>query len=191
MIKKDVHSEQKEIRHLTQHEVNMIYSLVRIGEWADSEIGRVYRLPEGDVRRVFNNYEELLAEAEKRPFEQVRQDPSLEMIEKPRKRRSDARFTTMAERQAAYRARQKEKRLAAMEQPSQADNTDTPIPTVEERFVTVCEAPVTEIGAEVAETQHSARCGSSEESYDIPESGSLSVTLQTYNETEALRLIEE
>jgi len=37
----------------------MIYSLVRIGNWPDSDIARVYRLSESDVRSVFSHYVEL------------------------------------------------------------------------------------------------------------------------------------
>jgi hypothetical protein len=44
---------------------------------------------------------------------------------KERKRRSDARYSTTAERQAAYRARLKEKPSASLEQPSPANETDS------------------------------------------------------------------
>jgi len=79
MIKKTkIHSEKKQINNLTKHEVDMIYSLVRIGDWPALEIGRVYRLSEEDVTKVFDNYPELLEAAEKSPpvQEQPRQDPS-------------------------------------------------------------------------------------------------------------------
>jgi hypothetical protein len=120
-------SKSRQIKDLTLHELNIIYSLVRIGDWADSEIGRVYKLSAEDVRRVFDNYVDLLEAAEKNPpvQEQLPQDPSQENVEKPRKRRSDARFATPAERQANYRARLKEKRHAKLQQPPQSSDTDS------------------------------------------------------------------
>jgi hypothetical protein len=109
----------------------------------------------------------------------------------PRKRRNDARFVTAADRQAAYRARLKEKRDTSLEQPSPTHERDTPIPAVEETSVTVCEAPVPEIGPEEAETQHSACYGSSVESYDISERVPLPVMPEACREREELRVIEE
>jgi len=50
---------QKRIEDLTQREIDMVYSLVRIGEWADSEISRVYKLSVDDVHEVFDNYPQL------------------------------------------------------------------------------------------------------------------------------------
>src|ERR1700674_3343352 len=95
-------TEKRQINDLTVKEINLIYSLMRIGDWPALEIGRVYRLSEEDVRKVFDNYPELLEAAENNPpvQEQPRQDPLYERIEKPRKRRSDARYATTAERQA-------------------------------------------------------------------------------------------
>jgi hypothetical protein len=156
---------KRQIKDLSRHEFNMIYSLVRVGDWPDSEIGRVYTLSEEDVRKVFNNYEELLEAAEKNPSlqQQLLRDPSQEGIENPRKRRSDARFATAKERQAAYRARLQESRRPGIEQPSPTDEMDLPQPDVEEPSVTVCEAPVPEISTEEAETQHSACYDSSVE----------------------------
>jgi hypothetical protein len=84
-----------------------------------------------------------------------------------------------------------ENRRAGIDQPPSTINTHTPILAVEESPVTVCEAPVLEIGPEEAETQHSVCYGSSRESYDISESLRLSVTPQTCCESEALRLMEE
>ena len=50
---------QKRIEDLTWRELDMIYSLKRIGNWQDSDIARAYRLSESDVRRVFSDYVEL------------------------------------------------------------------------------------------------------------------------------------
>jgi hypothetical protein len=191
--KTDIRGAKRQIKDLSRHEFNMIYSLVRVGDWPDSEIGRVYMLSEEDVRKVFNNYEELLEAAEKNPSlqQQLQQDPSPERIEKRRKLRSDARFTSPAARQAAYRARLQENRRGSLEQPSPADETDTPIPAVEEPSVTVCEAPVPEIGPEEAETQHSACYSSSVEGFDISESTPLPVKPQTYSERKELQVTEK
>jgi hypothetical protein len=146
----DISRGKRQIKDLTQRELNIIYSLVRIGDWPAKEIGRVYKLSEEDVGRVFDNYAGLLEAVENSPpaQEQPRQDPSQERIEKPRKRRSDARFATTAERQAAYRARLQERRHTVIEQPSPFNETDSPRPEVQEPSVTVCEAPVPEIGPE-------------------------------------------
>jgi hypothetical protein len=155
MIKKtDIQSEQKEIKDLTQHELNIIYSLVRIGDWADSEIGRVYKLSAEDVRRVFDNYVDLLEVAEKNPpvQEQLLQDQSQESVEKPRKRRSDARFATPAERQANYRARLKEKRHAELQQPPQSSDTDSQ-PTDSELIRNGPSPPEAETDSQYADTE--------------------------------------
>ena len=183
---------QKRIEDLTQREIDMVYSLVRIGEWADSEIGRVYKLSVDDVHEVFDNYIQLREAVLRNPSgDMLPQAPELELTTgKTRKRRSDALYATAKERQAAYRARLQENLRAGIEQPSPTVNTDTPIPEVEEPSVTVCEAPVTEIGPEEAEMQHSGSYGTSEESYDISESVPLPVTPEACSEREELRVIE-
>ena len=186
-------TEKRQINDLTVKEINLIYSLMRIGDWPALEIGRVYRLSEEDVGNVYDNYVDLLEAAEKTPClqEQPRQDPSQERVEKPRKRRSDARYATTAERQVAYRARLKEKLHSSLEQLSPSNETDSPRPDGQEPFVTVCGAPIPEIGPEEAETQRSACYDSSVEGHDISESVPLSVTPQACSEREELRLIEE
>src|ERR1019366_1691441 len=147
---------QKRIEDLTLKEVDMIYSLARVGEWTELEIGRRYGISQADVRKVIGNYVELRgAVQQNQHHEGMPQEPSPELTTKERKRRSDARFVTPADRQAAYRARLKEKRDASLEQPSPAHETDTPIPAVEEPSVIVCETPVREIGPEEAEMQYS------------------------------------
>jgi len=108
-----------------------------------------------------------------------------------RKRRSDARFATTAERQAAYRARLKEKRDGSLEQPSPANETDSSGPDVEEPSVTVCEAPVPEIGPENADPQYSTCYSLPAEGRDISKSVPLSVTPEVCGEIEGLRVIEE
>ena len=182
----------KRIEDLTLKEVDMIYSLARVGEWTELEIGRRYGISQADVRKVIGNYVELRgAVQQNQHHEGMPQEPSPELTTKERKRRSDARFVTPADRQAAYRARLKEKRHASVEHPLPANETDTPIPAAQELSVTVCEAPAPEIGPEEPETQHSASYSSSEESYDISESVPLSVTPEACSEREELRIIEE
>jgi len=184
----NIHPEKKQIKDLTRREINMIYSLVRIGNWRDSEIGRVYKLTEEDVRKVFNNYVELLEAAEKNLCveQQPRQDPPQERIENPRKRRRDARYATTAERQIAYRARLKEKRRASVEHPSPANETDTPIPAVEEASVTFCQDSVTETSPEGADPQYSTCYNSSVEGRDVSESVLLPVTPESCSERDEL-----
>ena len=167
--------------------------MVRIGDWPDSEIGRVYRLSVDDVHEVFDNYPQLREEVLRNPPRDVLpQAQESELTTRTqRKRRSDARFATTAERQASYTARLKEKHDASLEQPSPTHKTDTPIPDVEEPFVTVCEAPVPEIGPEKAETLHSDCYDSSVEGHDISESVPLSVTREACSESEELQVIEE
>jgi len=112
-------SKLKRIEDLKLRELDMVYSLVRIGDHPHSEIGRVYGLSESDVRKVFDNYVALRPVLEKNQHGQpLAQDPSPEATKKPRKRRSDAIFATAKERQAAYRARLKKKRNADMKVPS-------------------------------------------------------------------------
>ena len=183
---------QKRIGDLALKEVDMIYSLARVGEWKDVEIGRRYGISQADVRTVVDHYEELRKTAESHPRdERPHQNTAPELNKNPRKRRSDALYATAKERQAAYRARLQENLRAGIEQPSPTVNTDTPISEVEETSVTVCEASLPQIGPEEAETQHSASYSSSEESYDISESVPLSVTPAAYSEREELRVIEE
>ena len=134
----NVHSEKKQVKDLTLHELNIIYSLVRIGDWADSEIGRFYKLSAEDVRRVFDDYVELLEAAENNPpvQQQLPQDTPQENIEKPRKRRRDAKYATTAERQAAYRDRMKERDRVTHGQPSPAKETDLRSPADPEVVLT-------------------------------------------------------
>jgi hypothetical protein len=184
---------KKQIEDLTLRELDMVYSLVRIGDWPDSEISRVYKLSVDDVHKVFDNYPQLREACLRNPPPAVLpQAPESELTTKtPRKRRSDAVYATTAERQAAYRARLKEKRRGSLEQPLPANETDTPIPAVEEPSVTVCEAPVTEIGPENKETQYSACDSSPAEGSDISENAPLLVTPEACSDSEELQVIEE
>lgn len=136
---------QKRIEDLTLKEVDMIYSLARVGEWTELEIGRRYRISQADVRRVIDNYVELRGAVEKNQhFEQLPEEPSPEQATKQRKRRSDAQYASHAERQAAYRNRLQESRHAGFEQPSPINETDSPGPYVEELPATRCQDPVME-----------------------------------------------
>src|ERR1019366_8678558 len=135
---------QKRIEDLTQREIDMVYSLMRVGDWSDSEIGRVYKLSVDDVHKVFDNYPQLREAFLRNPPPAVLpQTPESELTtNKPRKRRCDAVYATAKERQAAYRARLQENRGAGIEQPSPTVNTDTPISPAGEPSVTICDAPV-------------------------------------------------
>src|SRR5450759_5049178 len=98
---------QKQIQDLTLREVDMVYSLMRVGDWPDSEISRVYKLSVDDVHKVFDNYPQLREVCLRNSLHDVLpQAPESGLTTKtPRKRRSDARYATTADRQAAYRAR--------------------------------------------------------------------------------------
>src|ERR1035437_3017563 len=94
---------QKRIEDLTLKEIDMVYSLMRVGDWSDSEIGRVYKLSVDDVHEVFDNYIQLReAVSTNPPSDVLPQTPESELATKtPRKRRSDALYATAKERQAA------------------------------------------------------------------------------------------
>lgn len=120
---------QKRIEDLSLQELDMIYSLTRIGDFPASEIGRRYKVSQGDVRKVIDNYVELRKMAESQPRdERLQQDPAPELNKKLRKRRSDARYGSDRERQAAYRNRLRERRRAGAQQPSPDPVTDSPAP---------------------------------------------------------------
>src|SRR5713226_7500399 len=93
---------QKRIEDLTLREIDMVYSLMRLREWPDWEIGRVYQLSVNDVHKVFDNYPELREACLRNPPPDLPQAPESELTTKtPRKRRNDAKFATPADRQAA------------------------------------------------------------------------------------------
>src|ERR1035438_1036560 len=112
-------AKQKRIEDLTLHEVDMVYSLMRVGDWSDLEISRVYKLSVDDVHEVFDNYPQLREAVLRNPPRDVLpQTPESELTTKtPRKRRCDAVYVTAKERQAAYRRRLQESRGAGIEQP--------------------------------------------------------------------------
>src|SRR5665213_2281445 len=182
----EAQSKQKRIGDLTLREIDMVYSLMRVQDWSASEISRVYKLSADDVHEVFDNYPQLREEFLRNPTRDVSpQTPESESTTTaPRKRRSDARFATTSERQAAYRARLKKQRAERLEEPSLANETDSPRPDVKEPSVTICEAPVAEIGPEEAATQTAACYDSSVDGHDISESVPLSVTPEVCSERE-------
>jgi hypothetical protein len=189
----EAQTNQKRIEDLTLREIDMVYSLMRVRDWPDSEIGRVYQLSVDDVHKVFDNYPELREACVRNPPPDVLpQAPESELTSKiPRKRRTDARYVTTADRQAAYRARLKEKLPANLQQPSPAHETDSLGPDVEELPATLCQDPVTETSPENTDPQHSTCYISSVESRDISESVPVPVTAETCGEREELRVIEE
>jgi len=192
MIATNVQPALKRIEDLSLRELDMAYSLSRIGR-SYPDIGKRYRISESDVRKIVEDYVELRELCKAKPVgESQHANPGPHLTtKKPRKRRCDAIYATAKERQAAYRARLQERRNAGIEQPSPTVNTDMPIPAVEDTSVTDCEVSVTEISPEMAETQSSACYGSLKESCDTSESAPSSVSHRPCSESEALRLIEE
>jgi hypothetical protein len=60
MIKtKDAQTKHKRIEDLTLDELDMVYSLMRVQDWPDVEIGRVYKLSVEDVYKIFDSYPQL------------------------------------------------------------------------------------------------------------------------------------
>jgi hypothetical protein len=141
MKNRENQAQEKRIEDLTLRELDMTYSLVRTGDWPDSEIGRVYKLSETDVRKIFENYVELRKMLEQNQHDERQpQELSPDSTKKPRKRRCDARFATPAERQRAFRARLKVKRNADVDVPSPDPITDLPAPIQEELSVGTVDA---------------------------------------------------
>ena len=188
----DIRGGKRQIKDLTLHELDMVYSLVRVGNWSDSEIGRVYKLSVDDVNKAFENYSQLREAFLRNPPRNVLpQAPDSELTTKTqRKRRSDAVYATPKERQAAYRARLQENRRASLEQLSPANETDSPGPAVEELPTTFCQDSVTETSPENADPQYSTCYSSSAGGRDVSESVPLSVTPEACSEREELRVIE-
>src|SRR6266851_7369911 len=95
----EAQSRQKRIEDLTLRELDMVYSLMRVRDWPDSEIGRVYQLSVDDVHEVFDNYPELREACVRNPPPDVLpQAPESELTPKmPRKRRCDAQYATTAD----------------------------------------------------------------------------------------------
>ena len=139
----------KKIEDLTSPEIGMIYSLSRTG-WSYREIGRRYRISETDARTVVDNYVEVRKACERKAFEESpngnpKQEPAKE---KSRKRRSDAIYATAKDRQAAFRAKLREKRHAAVEQRSASGVADPTSKAEEELSVTLCEGTTLEVTRE-------------------------------------------
>src|ERR1039457_5205190 len=94
---------RKRIEDITLHELDIVYSLMRVGDWSDPEISRVYKLSIDDVHKVFDSYPQLREGVLRNsPRDVLPQAPESELTTKtPRKRRNDARFVTAADRQKA------------------------------------------------------------------------------------------
>lgn len=126
----------KRIEDLGFGEFDVAYSLGRTG-WSCAEIGRRYGISESDVKKLVDNYVELRKLCKAKPLgqnQQVSPEPA-PTTKMPRKRRSDAIYATAKERQAAYRARLKERSHAVPEQPSPATVTDIESPANEKLSV--------------------------------------------------------
>jgi transposase len=111
-------AKQKRIEDLSLNELDMVYSLSRTG-WSCPEISERYGISEADVRKAVGEYDHLRRLCLERPTEErLHQGQEQEMTaRKPRKRRKDSRYVTAAERQAAYRARLKERHNIVTEEP--------------------------------------------------------------------------
>src|SRR5712692_6807573 len=193
MITTNRQTKLRRIEELTPHEFDMVYSLMRVGDWPDSEISRAYRLSVDDVHKIFDNYPQLReAILRNPPRDMLPQTPEEESTtKKPRKRRCDAVYATAKERQAAYKARLQENRLASLEQPSPANETDSPGPDVEELPATFCEDPVTEPSPDNADPQTSTCDSSSVEDRSSSESLPVPCTPEACSERAELLVIEE
>ena len=62
--KADIQRYKRRIKDLTKYELHRIYSLAGVGNWSLREISKAYKISEKDVRKVFDNYLELLGTAE-------------------------------------------------------------------------------------------------------------------------------
>jgi len=145
----------RRIEDLSLKEIDMTYSLSRCG-WSYKDIGRKYGISENDARTVANNYEALRKICELKPPEE-RQNQNLEpATERPRKRRHDAVYATAKDRQAAYRARLREKHRAVVEEPTPSASTDSTGTAQAEPAVTLCHDPASETVPDDVDPQHSA-----------------------------------
>jgi hypothetical protein len=142
MIATNIQPALKRIEDLSLRELDMAYSLSRIGR-SYADIGKRYRISEGDVRKIVEDYVELRRLCEARPSaESQHANPQLELTaKKPRKRRCDAIYATAKERQAAYRARLQERRRASMQFPSPAPVMDSSTSVEAEVSVTPANIP--------------------------------------------------
>jgi hypothetical protein len=132
--------QQKRIEDLGLQEVDMIYSLARIGEWTDFEIGTRYGIATTDVRKVIDQYEELRKTAKKNPSGDSRlQSPSTVTHKEGRGIGRNARYGSNRERQAAYRARLREKERVGVQSPTPV--TDAPAPVEEELSPPTIDSP--------------------------------------------------
>jgi DNA-binding MarR family transcriptional regulator len=102
---------------LTLNDLDMIYSLSRIGDWSGAEIGRRYGISASDVKKIVEDYVGLRKLCERKLPEEGRdREPEL-TTKKQRKRRSDARYGSDRERQAAYRKRLQDRSPGEMTHP--------------------------------------------------------------------------
>ena len=62
-------NKQKQIQDLKLHELDMVYSLSRIGDWSCAEIGRRYGVSASDVKKIIEEYVELRKLCERKPPE--------------------------------------------------------------------------------------------------------------------------
>jgi hypothetical protein len=141
VIARNTEPKQRPIEDLSLRDFDQAYSLIRTG-WSCAEIAKRYGVSETEVGRIVEeaSYVELrklcdTKQPNKSPHASSISAPS---TKKPRKRRSDAKYVSARERQAAYRARLRDTQRTAIEEPSPAAVTDIEVPATEGIAVTVC-----------------------------------------------------
>jgi hypothetical protein len=153
----------KKIEDLTLREIDMTYSLSRCG-WSYRDIGRKYGISENDAMTVATNYVEVRKACERKPPEQC-PNRNPEPVANKRKRRRDAIYATAKDRQAAYRARLKERSQATIEESSRVSVADEARSADEKPSVTLCERTMAETKPESPDPQRSIPDSSSNEGY--------------------------
>ena len=102
ITKKDIQPEKTQISDLTNHEINWILSLsLYDNPLPEQKIADLLNVTGSVVRKVIEDY------LESQRLQQ--ESKSKQAKKKPRKRRSDSKYASPADRQTAYRARLKEK----------------------------------------------------------------------------------
>ena len=172
-------NKHKQIKDLTLHEFDMVYSLSRIGR-SYSDIARRYGISENDVKTLVENYVKLRELFKAKPIVESQSPTSGPELKakKPRKRRSDAIYATPKDRQAAYRSRLRVTGRVEIEKSSPASETNLPSSVAQEFPVTVCEESAPETSPEHAYPQRSTMNDLSKSGYDNAENKADSVMPQ-------------
>lgn len=131
----------KRIEDLSLRDFDQVYSLTRTG-WSCAQIAKRYGVSETDVRRIVEEetYVDLRKLCEtKQPSKGLHASSiPVPSTKKPRKRRSDAKYASVREKQAAYRARIQDTQRTAIEEPSPAAVTDIEVLPATKEVSSVC-----------------------------------------------------